>query len=219
MVTRCPFTISLFIGTAALVIYHQRQKKKQKQTEPPVFSLPPSEVVFVLGAPGTGKGTQCQLLQSNLGGNWIHLSAGDLLREARDSGTGELADLIRAKMQAGEIVPSSVTVGLLEEAMTKAFLAKGSRKFLIDGFPRSHENLDAWEAAMTAHTVSFVLNFECPEEVLYVTTMNVFGILTHDVTHDVTHDATQRIQHSSLQFTDFVLSVDEKNWISWSARN
>eukprot|EP00531_Pseudo-nitzschia_arenysensis_P003806 CAMPEP_0116147448 /NCGR_PEP_ID=MMETSP0329-20121206/17759_1 /TAXON_ID=697910 /ORGANISM="Pseudo-nitzschia arenysensis, Strain B593" /LENGTH=508 /DNA_ID=CAMNT_0003643375 /DNA_START=54 /DNA_END=1580 /DNA_ORIENTATION=+ len=165
MATRCPFTISLFIGTAALVIYHQRNKKKTKQ-DPPVFSLPPSEVVFVLGAPGTGKGTQCQLLQQNLGGNWIHLSAGDLLREARDSGTGELADLIRAKMQAGEIVPSSVTVGLLEEAMTKAFLSKGSRKFLIDGFPRSHENLDAWEAAMTAHKVSFVLNFECPEEVL-----------------------------------------------------
>lgn len=170
MVARCPFTWGLFLGSAALmiVVYH-RNKKKQKE-QPPVFSLPSSEVVFVLGAPGTGKGTQCQLLQKNLGGNWVHLSAGDLLREARDSGTGTLADLIRAKMQAGEIVPSSITVSLLEEAMTKAFLASGSRKFLIDGFPRSHENLDAWEAAMKAHTVSFVLNFECPEEVLYVIT-------------------------------------------------
>jgi len=141
-----------------------RYKRSQVAASSP--PLPASEVVFVLGAPGTGKGTQCQLLQTNLEGNWTHLSAGDLLREARDSGTGELADLIRAKMQAGEIVPSSVTVGLLEEAMTKAYKATGSKKFLIDGFPRSHENMDAWDAAMKAHTVKGVLNFECPEEVL-----------------------------------------------------
>ena len=90
------------------------------------------------------------------------------MRDARDSGTGALADLIRSKMQTGAIVPSAITVKLLEEAMTNAYKATGSHKFLIDGFPRSHENLEAWNAGMTAHTVRFVLNFECPEEVLYV---------------------------------------------------
>lgn len=162
MVTRCPLTWGLFLGSAALVIHHKRSLKATESS-----SLPAScDVVFVLGAPGTGKGTQCQLLTKNLEGNWTHLSAGDLLREARDSGTGELADLIRSKMQAGAIVPSSITVKLLEEAMAKAHAATGSTKFLIDGFPRSHENLDAWEDAMKAHNVRFVLNFECPEEVL-----------------------------------------------------
>lgn len=165
MVTRCPITWGLFLGSTALMISH---KRGQLATNASDDSLPPSEVVFVLGAPGTGKGTQCQLLKERLEGNWTHLSAGDLLREARDSGTGELADLIRSKMMAGAIVPSSITVKLLEEAMTKSNKATGSKRFLIDGFPRSDENLEAWNAAMKAHTVRFVLNFECPEEVLYV---------------------------------------------------
>ena len=94
MVSRCPFTWSLFLGSAALLVMQKRKSLAAKEE-----SLPDScQVVFVLGAPGTGKGTQCQLLKENLEGNWTHLSAGDLLREARDKGKGELADLIRAKM-------------------------------------------------------------------------------------------------------------------------
>lgn len=58
--------------------------------------------------------------------------------------------------------------------MTNAYKATTSTRFLIDGFPRSHENLDAWDATMKAHTVRFVLNFECPEEVLYVYTHRLF---------------------------------------------
>mmetsp|Transcript_19128 Transcript_19128/g.39283 ORF Transcript_19128/g.39283 Transcript_19128/m.39283 type:complete len:141 (+) Transcript_19128:207-629(+) len=135
---------------------------------PPTSSpLPPSEVVFVLGAPGTGKGTQCQLLVDGLDSNWTHLSAGDLLRGARDKGTSELAKLIRSKMLEGAIVPSSITVRLLEEAMGEAYKKSSSTRFLIDGFPRSGENLEAWEDRMgDPHTVRFVLNFECPEEIL-----------------------------------------------------
>jgi len=175
MVTRCPLTWGLFLGSTALMIRHKRGQKKLASSSQSSSLLPAScEVVFVLGAPGTGKGTQCQLLQTNLGagagdGNnytWTHLSAGDLLREARDSGTGAMADLIRSKMQAGAIVPSSITVQLLEDAMHASYQRTGSTKFLIDGFPRSHENLDAWDATMKAHRVGFVLNFECPEEVL-----------------------------------------------------
>jgi len=163
MTTRCPITWGLFLGSTALMIRRKRHQLQASQSQ-----LPPSKVVFVLGAPGTGKGTQCQLLEKNLGGNWTHLSAGDLLREVRDSGTGALADLIRSKMQQGAIVPSHITVKLLEQAMTKAHIATKTTKFLIDGFPRSHENLDAWNAAMNKHTIEFVLNFECPEDVLYV---------------------------------------------------
>jgi len=174
MVTRCPLTWGLFLGSTALMISHHRSKKKtnQKQEsgeeEGTASTLPASEVVFVLGAPGTGKGTQCSSLVTNLSDEkWTHLSAGDLLREARDTGTGELADLIRSRMQAGAIVPSEVTVRLLTSAMSKSHDATGSRRFLIDGFPRSRENLEAWTTACgTVHTVKFVLNFECPEEVL-----------------------------------------------------
>ena len=174
MGSRCPLTWGLFLGTAALMIRHKRKQAKISAT--PATPLPPCEVVFVLGAPGTGKGTQCERLENRLvdvelNRTWKHLSAGDLLRAERDAGTGPMADLIRSKIQAGEIVPSSITVKLLENAMAAAHQeSKGSiTHFLIDGFPRSHENMSAWEDAMGAvHTIKFVLNFECPEEVLYV---------------------------------------------------
>ncbi|OEU18347.1 ADK-domain-containing protein [Fragilariopsis cylindrus CCMP1102] len=133
------------------------------------------EVVFVLGAPGTGKGTQCQLLQERLLSKedgseqhqlWTHLSAGDLLREERKSGGSELGELINSKISAGELVPSSITVKLLENAIIKSNQETHCSKFLIDGFPRGQENMQAWESTMKHHTIKFVLNFECPEEVL-----------------------------------------------------
>lgn len=77
-------------------------------------SLPPHpskyEIVFVLGGPGAGKGTQCALLVERHG--LVHLSAGDLLREERNRGT-ELATMINTYIKEGKIVPAEVTVGLL----------------------------------------------------------------------------------------------------------
>jgi adenylate kinase family enzyme len=159
-----------------------RQQPQEQQQLPPSSSsalLPVCEVVFVLGGPGTGKGTQCQLLQERLEGGdrtWVHLSAGDLLRTERQAG-GALSDLINTKITAGELVPSDITCQCLEKGMLAAWeegtssspsstTTTPSTKFLIDGFPRSHENMKAWEDTMSRHTIKFVLNFECPEEVL-----------------------------------------------------
>lgn len=61
----------------------------------------------------------------------------------------------------GQIVPSSVTVGLLQAAMD----ASGKRQFLIDGFPRNEENRAAFET-QTGIQPRFVLFFDCPEEVM-----------------------------------------------------
>jgi UMP-CMP kinase len=223
--TRCPFSYGMFLGTATVVVLllkkqQRRQEQEQEQVqirqtqEPPLPLFPPSlslpvscEVVFVLGGPGAGKGTQCQLLQQRLKGGigedgschqrWVHLSAGDLLRAERQAG-GPLGDLINAKITAGELVPSHITCQCLEKAMAAAATAATNAaelepsndnndnndddnnnnnkhiitttttttKFLIDGFPRSHENMKAWEDTMSRHTIKFVLNFECPEEIL-----------------------------------------------------
>lgn len=172
--TRCPFSIGMFIGTASLLTLYKRRQQQQQQprligsssVEGTLQStLPVCEVVFVLGGPGAGKGTQCQLLQDRLDG-WVHLSAGDLLRAERMAG-GELGDLINSKIASGELVPSSITVRCLERGMVRAYSqTTTTTKFLIDGFPRSHENMQAWEDTMNGHTVKFVLDFECPEEVL-----------------------------------------------------
>lgn len=169
MVSRCPVTWGLFIGTAAITIYLKRKEEKSKiQSCSSCSSLPKCDVVFVLGAPGTGKGTQCELLVNRLKNNtkWTHLSAGDLLRAERKTADSELGKLINAKINAGELVPSSITVKLIENAMIKAYSEESCTKFLIDGFPRGRENVDSWNDAMSYHTRKFVLNFECPEEVL-----------------------------------------------------
>ena len=50
--------------------------------------------------------------------------------------------------------------------MAQEFAARGITKFLIDGFPRSFENMEAWTKSMSHHTLNFTLYFECPEEVL-----------------------------------------------------
>ncbi len=94
------------------------------------------EVVFVLGGPGSGKGTQCTRIVRDFG--YTHLSAGDLLRGevARGSKNG---DMLQAMMTAGQIVPLDVTVGLLRRALD----ASGGRRFLIDGFPRAMDQVRA----------------------------------------------------------------------------
>jgi len=117
-------------------------------------------VVFVLGGPGAGKGTQCANIVKHFG--FVHLSAGDLLRAEQASGSRH-GELINTMIKEGKIVPSEITVGLLDKAMQLS----GKNKFLIDGFPRNEENNNAWEKDM-GHKVDmkFVLWFEVPEQVL-----------------------------------------------------
>lgn len=118
------------------------------------------EVVFVLGGPGSGKGTNCARIVEEFG--YVHLSAGDLLREERQSGS-ELADMINTYIREGLIVPAEVTVGLLRKAMH----ASGGNKFLVDGFPRDMDNLACWERDMAAVAeVKFLLFLDCPQEIM-----------------------------------------------------
>ncbi|PAV64902.1 hypothetical protein WR25_07458 [Diploscapter pachys] len=93
------------------------------------------KVVFILGPPGSGKGTCCHAIQKNHG--LIHLSAGDLLREERQR---EGSEAMRA---AGDS-------------------AKG---FLVDGFPRNQDNLDGWKRQMSGKVnEKFVLFLTCPTD-------------------------------------------------------
>ncbi|XP_020226821.1 UMP-CMP kinase 3 isoform X1 [Cajanus cajan] len=113
-------------------------------------------VVFVLGGPGSGKGTQCANIVQNFG--YTHLSAGDLLRAEIKSGS-ENGTMIQNMIKEGKIVPSEVTIKLLQRAMEEI----GNDKFLIDGFPRNEENRAAFEK-VTGIEPTFVLFFDCPEE-------------------------------------------------------
>jgi Adenylate kinase and related kinases len=74
-------------------------------------------VIFVLGGPGSGKGTQCKKICESFS-EFVHLSAGELLRSARDSGSPQ-GEMINQYIVEGKIVPAEVTVDLLREAMVQ----------------------------------------------------------------------------------------------------
>lgn len=75
------------------------------------------KVVFVLGAPGSGKGTQCAKIVDAFG--YTHLSAGDLLREERAKPDSKNGRLIEECIVNGKIVPVEITCNLLEDAMNR----------------------------------------------------------------------------------------------------
>ncbi len=128
-------------------------------------------VVFILGGPGSGKGTQSERVVEALG--YTHLSAGDLLR-AEQATNSPQADLIKSYIKDGKIVPVDITCGLLLKAMMDDDKdgARGGggdeeRVFLVDGFPRNLDNLEGWQRVVGGRVgVSFVLVLECPVEVM-----------------------------------------------------
>ncbi|KAJ3284513.1 hypothetical protein HDU79_008082, partial [Rhizoclosmatium sp. JEL0117] len=118
-----------------------------------------SNIVFVLGGPGSGKGTQCDKLVENL--KYAHLSTGDLLRDEVKRGT-ELGTQLEEIMREGKMVPLEITLRLLVEAMQTA--KETAPGYLIDGFPRTMEQ--AIEFENTIGHCKFVLFFDAPNEVL-----------------------------------------------------
>ncbi|XP_058200890.1 UMP-CMP kinase 3-like isoform X2 [Rhododendron vialii] len=122
-------------------------------------TLPNKEVmIFVLGGPGSGKGTQCSMIVEQLG--FCHISTGDLLDTEIKSGS-ENGTMIQNLKSKGELVPTGIVVKLLMEAMKNST----NKKFIIDGFPRNMENLAAAQKIMKLEPV-LVLFLECSQEVM-----------------------------------------------------
>jgi UMP-CMP kinase len=156
----------------------------------PLWSTTDVTVIFVLGGPGAGKGTQCAKLVSDYG--FKHLSAGDLLREEQDRPGSEFGEMIKSYIKEGTIVPMEVTVQLLENAMKYSLEKEGKGLFLIDGmvvflifsilndveawgivllmtrlligFPRKLDQAHAFEQSVVPS--KFTLFFDCPEDVM-----------------------------------------------------
>lgn len=114
--------------------------------------------MFVLGGPGSGKGTQCERIVSELG--FTHFSAGDLLRAEVDSGSDQ-GQKIQDTMEQGLLVPQELTIPLLKKAMESSPDAKG---FLIDGFPREISQGKMFEDLI--YPCALLLMFECSEEIM-----------------------------------------------------
>lgn len=125
---------------------------------------PKPNVVFVLGGPGTGKGTMCELAESQLG--WVHLSTGELLRAEQKSG-GPLAAAIEEPITAGQLVSNEIVVKLLQQEIERVTRRSGKLNFLLDGFPRSLANLEGWyDLFGREDDLPKMLYFDCPYKVL-----------------------------------------------------
>jgi len=99
-------------------------------------------LIFVVGGPGCGKGTQCDRLKSEFG--LTHISSGDLLREEVASGSA-LGHELQEIMERGELVPMIRVLEMIKARMLSE-MAEGSMGFLIDGYPREEEQAILFES-------------------------------------------------------------------------
>lgn len=164
---------ALGVGGSVAALKLTGQKKSRLEMSPddydkirakPVqhaFTEQDAFVVFVLGGPGSGKGTQCDKIVNDY--NFVHLSAGDLLRAEQARPGSQYGDLIKSYITSGQIVPQEITLGLLKNAMVDA-QKKGYHHFLIDGFPRKMDQALSFEEHIVPS--KFTLFFECPEKVM-----------------------------------------------------
>ena len=117
--------------------------------------------IILLGPPGAGKGTQAKFLCEER--DMIQLSTGDMLREAKDSGT-EMGKIVADVMARGDLVTDEIVIGLIREKL------KGDKKggFIFDGFPRTLAQADALAdlLAEEGETLDYVIELQVNDEVL-----------------------------------------------------
>ena len=118
--------------------------------------------LVLLGAPGSGKGTQAARLKTALG--VPHISTGDMLRAAVAAGTA-MGLKAKAVMDAGQLVSDDILLGMLEERLAQADAKAG---FILDGYPRNLAQADALDhlLAKIGQPLDAVVKLEVPNEVI-----------------------------------------------------
>jgi len=114
--------------------------------------------ILLMGPPGAGKGTQAAELVKEF--NIPHISTGDMFRAAIKEGT-EMGKKAKAFIDAGNLVPDEVTIGIVRDRLAKADCQKG---FILDGFPRTVAQADALKGILADLGLSLtrVLNISVP---------------------------------------------------------
>ena len=98
-------------------------------------------ILFVIGGPGCGKGTQCKRIVEKF--HYKSFSTGDLLRKyVKDKKEGY--EEIENQMKEGKLISSATLMKVLKEYI----LNEENKKILVDGYPRNQENIDEWEKQM-----------------------------------------------------------------------
>lgn len=115
-----------------------------------------------MGPPGAGKGTLAKQLVEKYG--FVHISTGDMFREAIKAGT-ELGKLADSLISNGHFVPDEITIALVKERLSKDDINQG---FILDGFPRTIPQAVALSeiGIEVNHPVETVINLDCDESAL-----------------------------------------------------
>ena len=118
--------------------------------------------LVLLGAPGSGKGTQAAMLKAEL--KVPHISTGDLLRAAVKAGT-PLGLKAKAVMEAGKLVSDDIVLGMLEERLAQPDADGG---FILDGYPRNLAQCEALEAllARIGQPLDIAIKLKVPSELI-----------------------------------------------------
>jgi len=113
--------------------------------------------IILMGPPGAGKGTLAKQLMSSY--NLVHISTGDMFREAIKAGT-ELGVLAKSFIDKGDLVPDEVTIGIVRERLAKEDCENG---FLLDGFPRTLLQAEALSVMSKEinRPIEVVVNLDC----------------------------------------------------------
>ncbi len=121
------------------------------------------EVLIFLGPPGSGKGTQAELLTEKL--NLSHISIGDLLRENISNNT-ELGKLASSYVKSGELVPDELIIDLMDSYITNVKNNSEISGIILDGFPRTINQAIALENKIKQLDVSIktVLNLDISDQ-------------------------------------------------------
>ncbi|RUM33139.1 MAG: adenylate kinase [Archaeoglobus sp.] len=116
--------------------------------------------LILLGPPGSGKGTQAKLIVEKYG--IPQISTGDMLRDAVAQGT-ELGKEAKKYMDAGQLVPDEVVIGIVKERLQQPDCEKG---FILDGFPRTIPQAEALDKMLEelGKNIDAVINIQVPEE-------------------------------------------------------
>ena len=112
--------------------------------------------LILLGAPGAGKGTQAEFIEEKF--SIPALSTGNILREAVEQGT-EVGKQAKNLMDAGELVPDDVIIGILKERLAQPDTKNG---FVLDGVPRTVVQAEALEKM--GLDIDLVLNIEVSDD-------------------------------------------------------
>jgi adenylate kinase len=138
--------------------------------------------IILLGPPGAGKGTQARRLIEERG--LVQLSTGDMLREARSSGT-DMGKRVAEVMDRGELVTDEIVIGLIRER-----IEQGGKGFIFDGFPRTLPQADALEALMAeeGQRVDAVIEMRVDDAALV---KRITGRYTCGDCGEVYHDVTK----------------------------